>query len=278
MNITSRSRVLSVSLTVAAAAMLLVNASAAAEGASSQLGAADFRSAPVLSAGGYTDTAVPEEVVWYAFRTSRPEQTVSASAAITDPQIAERLGVTLSIVGPDLAVVAESATGSLRQALTFSQTGEGRSTTWYLTVRTSNGGSQLADAAVPLAVSLEGVDAADVEPCVAADGCQQAADAERLAAEIETAEASLDAKAAAAQPTTTPMSEQERLQLHERRRELTEKINAHNPEPPSPRKGAVLGAALISVIVGYFGAMRLARLRLPRPQLLRLRSNKIGRS
>ncbi len=268
----SRTRALPLAL---AAVVLALSAPAGAETGTTQLGAADFRTAPVLSNGDYADTAVPREIVWYAFRTSQPQQTVSASATITDPQIAERLGLTLSFVGPDLAAVAESDNGSIRQELTFSQTGQGRSTTWYLTVRTGNGDNRLTDAVIPYAISVSGADAADVQPCTA-DGCQQAADAERLLTEIEAAETSLDAKGAASQTASTPMSEEERLQLHNRRRELTDKIDAHNPTPPSPRKGAVLGAALIGVFVGYFGATRLPRGRLARPQLLRIRAKRIG--
>jgi hypothetical protein len=242
---------------------------------SAQLGAGDFRTAPVLGNGDYSDTAVPEETVWYAFRTSEPEQTVSATAAITDSQLANQLGLSLGFVGPDLAAVAESGGGSISQVLTFSQTNQDQSTTWYLTVRTSPGGSRLADAVIPFAITLDGADAADVEACTVAD-CPPAADATRLLADVEEAEALLDANALASQPVSTPMSDDERLQLHNRRRVLTAKVDAHNPTPASPQKGPVLGAALVSVFVGYFAATRIPRGRLRRPQLLRLHPKRTG--
>jgi hypothetical protein len=277
--ITSFRRLVRSLVVVGATAFMLASPVAAqsdqTQSVEAQLGASDFRTAPVLGDGSYVDTAVPEETVWYAFRTSQPEQSVTASAAITDAQLADQLGVTLTVVGPDLVAVAESVSGSIEQVLAFSQTNREQSTTWYLTVRTSTGGSRLADAVVPLSITLGGADAADLEPCSAVD-CRPAADADRLLADIAEAEARLESKAIAAQAAATPMSEDDRLQLHNRRRELTDKIEAQSPTPSSPPKGTVLGAALASVFIGYLAATRIPSGRIRRPLRPRIHTSERG--
>jgi hypothetical protein len=227
-----------------------------AQDVDSPLGAADFRTAPVLDDGTHHDTALPSETVWYAFRASQAEQAITIGATIDDPSLDDRLDVVVGLIGPDLAPVAESNAGELSETLVFDLAGDDRTATWYFTVRTTAGGAQLADAVVAYTLTVLGADPADVSPCVATAGCPQAADAERLLAETEQAEAELDARAlvadtASAGQNSTALDETERLELLERRRTLIATIDAHEPSAPAWPKGAMLGAGLVALAAGY---------------------------
>jgi hypothetical protein len=229
------------------------SAGASARGADGPVGAADFRTAPVLGDGRYSDSAIPAETVWYAFRVTDAEQPISLVATIDDARIDERLDLVVSLVGPDLVPVAESSDGRISQTLVFDRAGGGRSAVWYAAVRTTAGGGSLTDVVVAFTLELAGADAADVAVCSAGSGCPSATDAERLLADIEQMEADLTADAARLASTgrADPLDDTARLALHERRRELEAELDERRPPMKQWPKGVVLGVGVAGVLAGF---------------------------
>jgi hypothetical protein len=218
-----------------------------------QVGTADFRTAPVLADGTYDDTIIPKETVWYAFRISAPNQRVEVAAAVDDPALAERLTLTVEIVGPDLAPVVRGDNGTAAAELAFGQPQPGESTTWYVSMSASSAGSRLVDVLVPVTVSLAGADPVDVASCVQPD-CALATEADELRTEIERLETTLTEAGvgggAADEVRPDALTEEQRLVLYEERRRLQAELAAAEPSAQRWTPLSMVGFAVLGLVVG----------------------------
>lgn len=169
---------------VVCAMVLCVGArSAAAQEATDAEGAADFRTAPRLAPGRYTDTVVAGESVWYAvLYTNEVPYRLNAALRGAAPEGSE---FSIEFLSPTLEVL-DSAADTLTGSATYSA---GGTNTWY--VRVNLASPTEVGETYEFDIELDGVNEGRLEPCEQLPDCEAADQMQAKTAEVDEANAEL---------------------------------------------------------------------------------------
>lgn len=177
-------------IVLAAVALSLLALPATVDAQASVTGAADFRSAPQLPPGTYTDRIVTGDSAWYAitytnntpyrfevdFVGEGPGQGVDLTVALVAP--------TLTVVdGPSRIVEGSGAEYPL-----------GHTNTWFL--RVSLATTSQVGIEFPVSISVEGVAPEGTEPCAEVPGCTLDEEYAAVNVAIAEVEAEIEARGA----------------------------------------------------------------------------------
>ncbi len=167
-------------------AMLAVPLAALAQQDEVVEGARDFRTAPILSDGAYTDTILVGETLWYGVHLINDDE--KEFDVFAESLLSGRDDVSIHVewIGPTLGTVTS---GDEIEAAQFYYGGsnDGETWLWFLKFTVQSDSGALEE--VPFRFTVSGAETFDSGPCSVDDGCAMAVEASELETEISELQA-----------------------------------------------------------------------------------------
>ena len=151
-------------------------------------GSADFRGAPILSPGTYTDTVVTGEAVWYRVVYSDEARYRFSAQLINPPKSEEGVDLILEFYNP-LLTKTDSGAGPLEGNAYITRDGGDYAYLWYFVLRLDTEGRLGVQHTVQF--TIEGTLQTGLGPCVPTDGCKLKDELAKIEPKVEEVRATL---------------------------------------------------------------------------------------
>lgn len=151
-------------------------------------GARDFRTAPQIEDGDFTDTIVVGETLWYAVVLANDDASMFEVRTAVEPPTADDVELELELVAPNLDRLERTSGDLVARGFYFGERDDQQAWTWYLAYTLSSSGTEgpPTTAEHALRFRISGTAAVDLSACADAASCAAHGEVAELEALLET--------------------------------------------------------------------------------------------
>ena len=136
-------------------------------------GARDFRTAPQIGDGDFTDTIVVGETLWYAVLLANDDASAFEVRTVVEPPAGDDVELELRFVGPSLDVLERTSGDLVAREFYFGDRNDQEAWTWFIAYALSSSEAEgpPATGEHTIRFRVSGTASTDVSPCADAPSC-----------------------------------------------------------------------------------------------------------